>query len=342
MGTKVTELPQLLSSRRSPVIWGLMVLVGFLLLSIPAMAQAASEDSDRQDTAVAGAFHDQADHLEGRYSLFRTGERVHAVFSTKRSPVQTETGQRSEPLFFVPPEYRPSVSVINDIEGHYVLRDGSPDPADPALARIRLQVDPDGAVRYVGEAAAYGAAYLAFRLETMWGVTPAANFAVIQEILAATWANEGFFPLPAVPYAKPTPAPAPVVVAEEPTLTLKLESATVPSTARASAPHGEARRLPKDAAAALLGTVPQLSGPRRRQRTQVARRQTGPATRRWIGCAGISAKARSGTQSVRHKTPGSGPFHPLGSRGLGASHSHCLLQAHGAIVQSCCFGRTHP
>ena len=148
-----------------------------------------------------------------------------------------------------------------EIEGYYVLRDGSSDPTDPAPARIQVHIDPDGSVRYVGDAAIYGAGYLAFSLEAMWPATLAANFVILQENLTETWANEGFSPLPAVPDVTrtPTPTPTPTVVPEEPALTLTLEIASGPLPAEVAAPQGEAKRLPEHAAVELLSTVPKLA-----------------------------------------------------------------------------------
>ena len=83
-----------------------MFLAGFTMLSVPTEAQSHLEEAERQDSAIVGAFKSATEHLDGRYSLYRTRERVYAVLSTRSSPVQLESGQRSEPLFVIPPGYR--------------------------------------------------------------------------------------------------------------------------------------------------------------------------------------------------------------------------------------------
>lgn len=234
----------------------LMLLAGWILPAPPVNAQTEPAESDRQDSKAAGTFGNQEAHHESRFSLRRAGDRIYAVLSTTRSPVQYWARQNPEPLFFVPTDYRPPVSVIREVEGRHVLIDGTPDPAQPHPRRFQLQVKPDGSVWYVDDSNIDGVGYLSYDLETMWGATLASNFAATQEILAATWADEGFHPLPANPYVKPTPAP--VVAPEEPALTLKLEAAANSVTPQVSAPLGKARRLPEAAAAELLNTVPGL------------------------------------------------------------------------------------
>ena len=238
------------------VILVLPLLVGSLLPVSSVHAQAESAEADQQSTAVVGAYGNPNEHHEGRFSLYRTEDRVTATFTTTRSPVQYWAHQHTEPLFHVPPAYRPPIPVVREVEGHHVLIDGTPDPAQPNPRRFQLKVDPDGAVRYVGNSDLDGAGYLAYTLETIWGVSLAAHFAALGEVLTDSWSRSGFTSLPVVPYVAPKPTAS--ATPEGPSLTLALESAIVPPL-QASQPLGEAKRLPEAAAADLLAKVPQLA-----------------------------------------------------------------------------------
>ena len=252
----MNERPSHLSQGVVPVILVLLLLIGSLLPASPVHAQAESAESDQPSTAVVGAYGNLNEHHEGRFSLNRTGDRVAATFTTTRSPVQYWARQHAEPLFYVPPDYRPPVPVIREVDGHHVLIDGTPDPAQPNPRRFQLKVDPDGAVRYVGNSDLEGVGYLAYTLETIWGVSLSAHFAALGEVLTETWSRSGFASLPVVPYVAPEPAASDTP--EGPSLTLALESATA-LPPQASQPLGEARRLPEAAAAELLAKVPQLA-----------------------------------------------------------------------------------
>ena len=252
MNVRPSHLPQCVLS----IILLLPLLVGSLLLASPGYAQAESPESDQQGTAVVGAYGNLNEHHEGRFSLYRTEERVTATFTTTRSPVHYWARQHAEPLFYVPPDYRPPIPVVREVDGHHVLIDGTPDPAQPNPRRFRLKVDPDGAVRYVGNSDLDGVGYLAYTLETIWGVSLAAHFAALGEVLTESWSRSGFVSLPVVPYVAPEPTASDTP--EGPSLTLALESATA-LPPQASQSLGEAERLPEAAAAELLAKVPQLA-----------------------------------------------------------------------------------
>ena len=252
----MNERPSHLSQCALPVILVLLLLVGSLLPASPVHAQAESENSDQQSTAVVGAYGNLNEHYEGRFSLYRAGERVTATFTTTRSPVHYWARQHAEPLFYVPPDYRPPIPVVREVDGHHVLIDGTPDPAQPNPRRFRLKVDPDGAVRYVGNSDLDGVGYLAYTLETIWGVSLAAHFAALGEVLTESWSRSGFVSLPVVPYVAPEPTASDTP--EGPSLTLALESATA-LPPQASQSLGEAKRLPEAVAAELLAKVPQLA-----------------------------------------------------------------------------------
>ena len=208
------------------VILVLPLLVGSLLPVSSVHAQAESVEADQQSTAVVGAYGNLNEHHKGRFSLYRTGDRITATFTTTRSPVHYWAHQHTEPLFHVPSDFRPPIPVIREVEGHHVLIDGTPDPAQPNPRRFQLKVDPDGAVRYVGNSDLDGAGYLAYTLETIWGVSLAAHFAALGEVLTESWSRSGFTSLPVVPYVAPKPTAS--ATPEGPSLTLALNLRTFP------------------------------------------------------------------------------------------------------------------
>ena len=67
--------------------------------------------------------------------------------------------------------------------GQPVLADGSPVPAQPDPRPFRLQLEPDGAVRYLNPPVGADLGYLAYSLHLAWGTTPAANDRAILRIL---------------------------------------------------------------------------------------------------------------------------------------------------------------
>ena len=136
---------------------------------------------------VSGTYDNLAEHPDGHYELQLAGSRVAATFSTSRSPVQYWAKEVTEPLFTVPEPFRPPYPVLRTTEGQPVLVDGTPDPDHPEPRRFLLRVEPDGAVHYADDARVEGAGYLAYSLDTVWGITPAANDRAVLEILDHHW-----------------------------------------------------------------------------------------------------------------------------------------------------------
>ena len=139
---------------------------------------------------VSGAYDNLAEHPDGRYALQLAGTRVAATFATSRSPVQYWAREMAAPLFTVPEGFRPPYPVLRTAEGTPVRADGTPDPDHPEPRRFRLRVEPNGAVHYADDARVEGVGHLAYRLDTVWGTTPAANDRAILEILDAHWFGE--------------------------------------------------------------------------------------------------------------------------------------------------------
>ncbi len=138
-----------------------------------------------------GVYANLAEHHAGRYTLQHTGSAcVRATLATARSPVQHWARQQPQPLFTLPPEFRPPFPVIRQATGQPVLSDGTPDPARPGTVRFRLQAEPDGTVRYLDDSGLDGVSYLAYALTTLWGTTPAANDHAVVGILKATWPDQ--------------------------------------------------------------------------------------------------------------------------------------------------------
>ena len=146
----------------------------------PAAAAILTPTSAAQ---VEGVYADLAEHHHGRYRLQRHGDRVEATFMTTRSPVPAGTQLPPPVLFTLPPAFRPPFPVLRRVTGQVVRADGSPDPARPAPRPFRLQLEPDGRVRYLDPPDVAELSYLAYDLRLAWGTTPAANDRAILRIL---------------------------------------------------------------------------------------------------------------------------------------------------------------
>ena len=146
----------------------------------PAAAAILTPTSAAQ---VEGVYADLAAHHHGRYRLQRHGDLVEATFMTTRSPVPAGTQLPPPVLFTLPPAFRPPFPVLRRGVGQPVRADGSPDPASPDPRPFRLQLEPDGRVRYLDPPDVAELSYLAYDLRLAWGTTPAANDRAILRIL---------------------------------------------------------------------------------------------------------------------------------------------------------------
>lgn len=156
------------------VTWGLFAIVE----TVQALA-----DTDFAESTADGMYGDQAAHRFGRFRLTRQGERVTTFIASDSSPVQHYARQNPQILFTIPPEFRPPFTIIRLVEGRPVLQNGNTDPDNPTLRRFLIQVDPDGAVRYVNDLRVNGIGYLSYTLNTSWGTTPLANDQAVLDIL---------------------------------------------------------------------------------------------------------------------------------------------------------------
>ena len=153
-----------------------------------------------------GVYADRAAHHDGSYRLQRHADRVEAIFMTTRSPVQAGTHTcRRHVLFHAAPgnSARPS-PCMRRVTGQVVRADGSPDSTQPDPRPFRLQLEPDGRVRYLDPPAGADLAYLAYTLHLAWGTTRGAND---QAVLAGVATGGGL----AIGSTCPAPRMNPVV-----------------------------------------------------------------------------------------------------------------------------------
>ena len=106
------------------------------------------------------------------YRLQRRGNLVEATFMTTGSPVPPAARQPPQVLFTLDPEFRPPFPIVRGGMGQPVQADGSPHPAQPEPRPFRLQLDPDGAVRYLPHPDLADVDFLAYSLRLSWGTTP--------------------------------------------------------------------------------------------------------------------------------------------------------------------------
>lgn len=164
-------------------------LLLFLLLAVPSSLQAAAPDSGSV-LETTGDYLNLAEHHEGRFELHLSGTRVSATLTTTRSPVRSWTRETAQPLFKVPEGFRPPFPIVRLAKGQPVQADGTPYPNPTVSRSFLLQIDPDGAVRYVDDAWVEEVIYVAYTLHTIWGTTPAANDRAVLEILDEAWFGE--------------------------------------------------------------------------------------------------------------------------------------------------------
>ncbi len=118
---------------------------------------------------TSGPYALRTEHHQSRFALRRTEETVTGVLSTSRSPVQHFARQAPAILFSVPPGYRPREPVIIEVkDAQHVDWSGQVLDDQPESQTFRLQVDPDGAVRYVDDAGVDEVGYLAYAVAVEW------------------------------------------------------------------------------------------------------------------------------------------------------------------------------
>ena len=132
---------------------------------------------------MEGVYANLEVHQGGRYRLQRRSDRVEANLVSTSSAVQHAARQQPQVLFTLPPAFRPPFPVMRRGVGQPVRADGSPDPAQPDLRRFRLQMEPDGRVRYLDHPEVADVGYLAYNLHLSWGTTAAANDQAVLQIL---------------------------------------------------------------------------------------------------------------------------------------------------------------
>lgn len=118
---------------------------------------------------TSGPYAHQTEHHQSQFALRRTGETVTGVLSTSRSPVQHFARQAPAVLFSIPPGYRPREPVIIEVkEAQHVDWAGQVLDDQPESQTFRLQVDLDGAVRYVDDTGVDEVGYLSYAVAVEW------------------------------------------------------------------------------------------------------------------------------------------------------------------------------
>ena len=123
-----------------------------------------------------GHFHNREVHHNTWHWFSRSGDAVQAVFGSGSSPVQHAARQEVEALFKVPAGYRPTETVVLEVEGYRVDRDGHPLPTLQGPVRFRIQVGAEGTVLYVDGPELDEVGFLAYQVTAQWTAAPAAEF----------------------------------------------------------------------------------------------------------------------------------------------------------------------
>ena len=132
-----------------------------------------------------GVYADRAAHHDGSYRLQRHADRVEATFMTTRSPVQAgSTTAAAGAVHAAPglPPARPRAAPRDGSSGAGGRQPGSRPSPDPRP--FRLQLEPDGRVRYLDPPAGADLAYLAYTLHLAWGTTRGANDQAVLAVVA--------------------------------------------------------------------------------------------------------------------------------------------------------------
>ncbi len=115
-------------------------------------------------------------HRDSQYGFSRSGDRVQAVFGTGSSPVQFAARQAVESLFRVPEGYRPTETLLLEVEGRHVDREGNPLTERSRPVRFQVHVGAEGRVFYVDGPELDTVGYLAYRLRAEWATPSDPDF----------------------------------------------------------------------------------------------------------------------------------------------------------------------
>ena len=123
---------------------------------------------------TSGTYNNREERQKGRYALRRTGPTVTGTFTTTRSTVQHRASPEPAVLFTVPVGYRPERRLVIEVKAAHAA-----DLAGHGVAgrldgqTSRLQVDPNGEVRYVNEAGVDEVSYQANTVAVTWATAEA-------------------------------------------------------------------------------------------------------------------------------------------------------------------------
>ena len=117
--------------------------------------------------SVEGRYANQSALWAGSYRLDRYGNVVIASLTAERSPVQRFARTQPQALFTVPEGFRPAQAGIWEVTARQVDAQGEIMAGEPRI-RFDVRVTPDGAVRYVDNAKADSAGYVAYTAILTW------------------------------------------------------------------------------------------------------------------------------------------------------------------------------
>ena len=124
------------------------------------------------EATLAGVYDSVTEHFDGRFQLRRQGDIITAELSSTRSPVVPAGGPPAV-LFTVPEAYRPAVTVTRVVTGDPVDAEGQPFPSSTESLQVRVQIRPDGTVRYAPADAVRPAEFGSYTLHTSWSTNVA-------------------------------------------------------------------------------------------------------------------------------------------------------------------------
>lgn len=104
---------------------------------------------------------------DGRWTVWKSGKTVTAIFNSPRSPVQYYARQNPQPQFVLPADLRPASQVPHTVTGTRVQKDRTPVPnAQPAI--FDMTIGTNGEVRYVDNAKVDDLGYVNYRVQLTW------------------------------------------------------------------------------------------------------------------------------------------------------------------------------
>ncbi len=152
------------------LLWVLSLGLGLWLVGIPGAhwAQTTAELHPRILAEHQGVYDNLEVHPQGLFHLRRQDSVVTATVSSLGSAVQYAARQQPEVLFRVPVGFRPAETAVREVQGWPLQPDGRPDPTVRVPRRFKVQIAPNGEVRYQDGPELDDVGYLAYVLVISW------------------------------------------------------------------------------------------------------------------------------------------------------------------------------